>query len=197
MIGDQYISGNVIVIEVDYDWHLFWLICFCLVVRGPWFECRFDKNLSLKVVLVNKKKWTIAGEVLASRGERQKDVMDIFQVNHENMRTITKMRTRCPDHLQKQNTVVDFINQPILRTICWIKRWSRLSADTNLTWSWAWYQSKRKPIDDEWKRTFLKNFDKQKSQPDSSLLVGLFTTQMYFHGFTNYRKIKFSLREKD
>ena len=37
-----------------------------------------------KVVLVNKKKWTVAGEVLASRGERQKDVMDIFQVNHEN-----------------------------------------------------------------------------------------------------------------
>ena len=33
-----------------------------------------------QVVLVNKKKWTVAGEVLASRGERQKDVMDIFQV---------------------------------------------------------------------------------------------------------------------
>ena len=32
---------------------------------------------------MNKKKWTIAGEVLASRGERQKDVMDIFQVSHE------------------------------------------------------------------------------------------------------------------
>ena len=92
------------------------------MVRGPWLECRFDETLSLKVVLVNKKKWTIAGEVLASRGERQKDVMDIFQVSHEDMRTITKMRTLCPDHLQKQNTVVDFINQPILRTICWIKR---------------------------------------------------------------------------
>ena len=88
-------------------------------MRGPWFECRFDENLSLKVVLVNKKKWTIAGEVLASRGERQKDVMDIFQVS---MRTMKTMRTGRNDLLQKQNTVVDFINQPILRTICWIKR---------------------------------------------------------------------------
>ena len=59
------------------------------------------------------------------------------------MRTIINMRTGCPDHLQKQNTVV-FINQPILRTICWIKRWSRLSADTNLTCGWSgWYQTKR------------------------------------------------------
>ena len=33
-----------------------------------------------QVVLVNKKKWTVAGEVLASRGERLNDVMDIFQV---------------------------------------------------------------------------------------------------------------------
>jgi len=32
-----------------------------------------------QVVLVNKKKWTVAGQVLASRGERQNDVMDIFQ----------------------------------------------------------------------------------------------------------------------
>ena len=32
---------------------------------------------------MNKKKWTVAGQVLASRGERQKDVMDIFQVDHE------------------------------------------------------------------------------------------------------------------
>ena len=31
-------------------------------------------------MLVNKKKWTVAGQVLASRGERQNDVMDIFQV---------------------------------------------------------------------------------------------------------------------
>jgi len=32
-----------------------------------------------QVVLVNKKKWTIAGEILAARGEKQNDVMDIFQ----------------------------------------------------------------------------------------------------------------------
>ena len=29
---------------------------------------------------MNKKKWTIAGEILAARGEKQNDVMDIFQV---------------------------------------------------------------------------------------------------------------------
>ena len=33
-----------------------------------------------QVVLDNKKKWTIAGEILAARGEKQNDVMDIFQV---------------------------------------------------------------------------------------------------------------------
>ena len=113
------------------------------------------------------------------------------------------MRTGCPDHLQKQNTVVDFINQPILRTICWIKRWSRLSADTNLTygWSWAWYQSKRKPVDDQWKWTFNELWQTKVTVGFVALkylLVSLFTTQMYFHGFTNYPKIKFSkLREKD
>ena len=48
-------------------------LCWLLIVIGILIDCH-------QVVLVNKKKWTVAGQVLASRGERQNDVMDIFQV---------------------------------------------------------------------------------------------------------------------
>ena len=90
-----------------------------------------------QVVLVNKKKWTVAGEVLASRGERQKDVMDIFQVLFSFWKQM-----RWSDYIKST-----LFTRPLSRTTCWIKKWWRLSSDRFFTvevgrgeWGAHWYK---------------------------------------------------------